>query len=99
MDGFWEVLFDFFFGPPWWAVEQSDKLDYIIERLDELVSDQDKLNEDVSAIVSAVGAIATEIDALKNQPAAPSLDFTGLDAAVAAVQGLAPAPAPVDPAA
>lgn len=89
-------MFDFFFGPPWWAIEQSDKLDYIIERLDNLVSDQDRLNEDVAAIVSAVGAIATEIADLKNQPAAPGLDFTGLDAAVAAVQGLAPAPAPVD---
>jgi hypothetical protein len=42
--------------------------------------------------VAAQAAIAQEIADLKNQPGAPALDFSGLDAAVAGFQGLVPAP-------
>jgi predicted negative regulator of RcsB-dependent stress response len=56
------------------------------------MADQDKLNADVAELVAATTAISAEIDSLKT--ANPAVDFTGLDAAVASLQGLVPPPAP-----
>lgn len=58
-----------------------------------IVTDQEHLDADVAQLATAVGVIAQEISDLKNQPGAGALDFTGLDAAVASVAGLEPAPA------
>lgn len=68
-----------------------------IERtLHTVTSNQESLDADVSALGDAISAVEAEVAALKNQPP-EALDFTGLDAAVARLQGDAPAPAPVEP--
>lgn len=74
------------------------KLDAALEFLGVIISDQEHLDADVAALVDATVKIGAEIAALKAQPAAEALDFSGLDSAVAAVSGLVPAPveAPVD---
>lgn len=65
-----------------------------IERtLETVTSNQEQLNADVSALGDAIAAVEQEVSDLKNQPP-EALDFTGLDAAVARLQGDAPAPAP-----
>jgi archaellum component FlaC len=69
------------------------KLDHALTTLGELMTDQEHLDADVAALTTAVAVIAQEIADLKSQPGAGSLDFTGLDAAVAAVAGLEPPPA------
>jgi len=69
------------------------KLDHANKTLGRIMTDQEHLDADVAALTTAVGVIAQEIADLKNQPGAGALDFTGLDAAVAAVAGLEPAPA------
>jgi len=56
------------------------------------MADQDKLDADVAELTAATSAISAEIDALK--AANPAIDFTGLDSAVSALQGLVPPPAP-----
>ena len=61
-------------------------------KADRLMSQQDEINQDVAELTAAVAAIAAEIDALKN--ANPQLDLSGLEAAVAAVQALAPPAGP-----
>ena len=83
-----------------WLGRQSDQgsalvgqLDRIERKLEVIMADQDILNEYVARLVTAVGAIKAEIDALKAQPAAVAVDFSGLDAAVSSVEGLEP-PAP-----
>jgi hypothetical protein len=80
-------------------LQLSAQLNTVIEGIATLMTDQDKLDADVAAENTAISAIEAEIAALKNQPPAASLDFTGLDAAVAKLQGDAPAPiaAPTDP--
>ena len=60
-------------------------------KVDHMSSQQDEINTDVAELQAAVAAIADEIDAL--QAAHPALDLSGLTAAVAAVQALAPPPA------
>jgi hypothetical protein len=62
------------------------------------ISDQQHLDTDVTAIVTATGLIAAEISALKAQPAAAALNFTGLDSAMSSLQQLAPQPAAPAPA-
>lgn len=71
----------------------------ILNRLGVIISNQEHLNADVAALVAAAVAISDEIAALKAQPAAETLDFTGLDNVVATFQGLVPAPAeaPAEP--
>jgi ribosomal protein L12E/L44/L45/RPP1/RPP2 len=59
-----------------------------------LMSDQAHLDADVQALTQATTAVEAEIAALKSQPLAGSLDFSRLDAAVAQLQGDAPAAAP-----
>jgi len=84
----------------------QEKLNRILDLLGVIISDQEHLDADVSALVAAAAAISDEISALKAQPAAASVDFTGLDRVVGTFQGLVPAPAapvvdpvaPVDPA-
>ena len=74
-------------------------------KIDNMTDDQTHLDADVQAITAGLSNIEAEIAALKNQPAAASLDFTALDAAVARLQGDEtpatptpdPTPAPVDP--
>jgi peptidoglycan hydrolase CwlO-like protein len=61
-------------------------------KADKLMSQQDEINQDVSELQAAVAAIAAEIAALEN--ANPALDLSGLKAAVASVQALAPPAAP-----
>jgi peptidoglycan hydrolase CwlO-like protein len=57
-----------------------------------LMSEQQaELNTDVANLVAALTAIEAEIASLK--AANPAVDFTGLEAAIATAQGLAPAPA------
>ena len=74
------------------------KLDAVLDYLGVILSDQEHLDTEVASLVSATQGISDEIAALKAQPAAAQLDFTNLDAAVAAVQGLVPAPVvPADP--
>ena len=88
-----------FFGvlEPDWVWPLFEKLDYIIDLEGVIISIQEQLDADVAALAAAQVAIADEIAALKVQPAAESVDFTGLDAAVAAFQGLVPAPVVVPP--
>lgn len=69
------------------------KLDLVIEQNGKIMTDQQHLDADVAELGTALTNISDEIVALKNQPGAPALDFTALDAAVAQAQGLAPAPA------
>jgi hypothetical protein len=55
------------------------------------MSDQSHLDADVQALTAAFTAIGDEITSLKDaQASGQPLDFTKLDAAVAAAQGLAP---------
>jgi peptidoglycan hydrolase CwlO-like protein len=57
-------------------------------KADKLMSQQDEINADVSELQAAAAAIAAEIAALEN--ANPALDLSGLKAAVASVEALAP---------
>ncbi len=74
----------------------------------EINQDQAHLDTDVAGIADVLTNVETEITALKAQPAAASVDFTGLDAVLARGKGdetpAAPAPAadptpvpPLDP--
>lgn len=63
----------------------------ILMREGKIMSDQEHLDADVQALGAGITVVADEITSLKNQPGAPAMDFTGLDAAVAQLQGLAPA--------
>jgi len=75
----------------------QDKLNQILKLLGVIISNQEHLDADVSALLAAAAAISDEIAALKSQPAAAAVDFTGLDSVVGTFQGLVPAPAaPVD---
>jgi len=80
-----------------WRTHQGSalvgQLDRIERKLEIIMSDQDILNEYVVRLGTAVNAIKAEIDALKSQPAAVAVDFSGLDAAVSSVESLEP-PAP-----
>lgn len=74
---------------------RTDRILRLIVRL--IMADQDKLNA-LSTQLATIGTdLAAEIDALKNQPGAAALDFSGIDAQVATLQALdvanAPAPA------
>lgn len=69
------------------------KLDSVLELLGVIISDQEHLDADVAALVEAAKAIGAEIEALKSQPAAAAIDFTGLDSVVASFQGLVDSPA------
>ncbi len=76
-----------------------DRLDRIEKKLDTVIKKENKImtdQEHVDAEVEAIGAVVTdlaaaaanieaEIQALKD--AHPAVDFTGLDAAVASLQG------------
>lgn len=77
-------------------IEQT--LRSILTTLEVIVSNQEHLDADVAALGTATQAIADELAALKAQPGSETLDFSGLDAAVASVQGLAPVsePAPAE---
>ncbi len=75
---------------PAWARELANRFNQMETRI---MADQDKLDTDVKALLAGLGNVEKEVAALKAQPAAPSLDFTGLDAAVARLQTDAPAPA------
>lgn len=72
-------------------VEQ--KFNTILDTLGVIISNQEHLDADVAALTAAAAAISSEIAALKAQPSAESLDFTGLDNVVETLQGLVPAPA------
>lgn len=70
------------------------------DRLERIMAEsQDQLNADVAQISQAVSDLTAAIAALKNQPAAPELDFSGLDSAVQQLAALdtanTPAPPPV----
>lgn len=58
------------------------------------MSNQETLDAYVAELNTAVGVVAAEIQGLKDQianiPAAETVDFSGLDAAVHAVEGLEP---------
>lgn len=82
---------------PFWVRPLFKKLDKIIRKVDAMTDNQAHLDADVAAILDAVSAIESEIATLKAQPEAENIDFTGLDAAVARIQGDVPAEsAPVD---
>lgn len=72
------------------------RLTNIEHYMEVIISNQEHLDADVAALTAAATAIADEIAALKAQPAAEALDFSGLDNVVATFQGLVP---PADPAA
>ncbi len=74
---------------PAWAQELLNRFNRMETRI---MADQDKLDTDVKALLAGLGNVEVEIAALKAQPAATSLNFTGLDAAVARLQADAPAP-------
>jgi hypothetical protein len=64
-------------------------------QMTEFANDQAHLDADVASLGQVTASIETEIANLKNQPAAAGLDFTGLDAALGTLQGVAPsAPSP-----
>lgn len=73
------------------------RLKAIERKLTKVTSNQDHLSADVAALGAAIAAVEAEIVALKNQPP-EALDFTGLDAAVAQLQGDVPAPVEPPPA-
>jgi len=58
------------------------------------MSDQDIINADVAEENSAISTIENEIVALKAQPAAAGLDFTGVDSVLGRLKGDAAAAAP-----
>jgi len=66
------------------------QLAVIDRKLTIIMADQEILNAYVARLGAAVSAIKDEIDALKNQPGSAALDFTGLESAVAGVEGLEP---------
>lgn len=92
---------------PEWARRISGELRTLMKEIRKLTDDQAKLDADVQALNDGLTNIEAEIASLKNQPAAATLDFTALDAAVARIKGdetappapvVAPTPAPaVDP--
>lgn len=81
-----------------YVLAQTDEITRIGEQI---MSDQDTLNAvaqgladlnakvtaDDAALVAAQAALQAEIDALKNQPAGTPLDFSGVNSALAALQG------------
>jgi hypothetical protein len=84
---------------PEWAHGVAQQLDHVAQKLAHLTKeiaamsqDQSHLDADVQALTAGLDAVEAEIASLKNQPAAAAVDFTALDAAVARLQGDAPAP-------
>ena len=69
-------------------------IDRINKKIGTLMSNQETLDGYVTELNTAVGVIASEIQALKdqlaNQPTEVPVDFSGLDAAVHAVEALEP---------
>lgn len=81
--------------PTWTSTWMRRELFRINQELESIMADQDTLNAYVARLGVAVAAIRDEIDMLKNQPGSASLDFSGLESAVAGVEGLeAPAAPP-----
>ncbi len=64
------------------------------EKMEKIMADQDTLNALVARVNAGVASVSAEVTALKAQIAADvppaALDFSGLDAATAALEGLEP---------
>jgi chromosome segregation ATPase len=79
---------------PEWARSLTRAVNRLTKEIHAMSDDQNHLDADVQALVSGLDAVEAEIAALKNQPAADALDFTGVDAVVARLQAdVPPAPA------
>lgn len=92
------------------ATSLRTRISTLEQKVEAMSADQGHLDTDVAALQGAATSIQAEIDALKAQPAAASLDFTALDSAAANLTSIGaenpppaptpaptPAPAPVDP--
>lgn len=66
-------------------------LGLILSKLEDILANQDTINAFVARITAANELIASELVALKAQPGAEVLDFTGLESAVAGEEALEPA--------
>jgi hypothetical protein len=89
-----------YYDAPFWVGAIIKRLNKINRKVNIMTDNQTKLNEDVQAILGGLAAIENEIATLKAQPAAEDIDFSGLDAVVARIQGDVPGDsvigAPVD---
>ncbi len=83
---------------PHWGHHMERRLTSLLHQIlnqgAQIMSDQSHLDTDVQALTDGLTAVESEIAALKNQPGAPALDFTALDATVARLKSDAPAPSP-----
>ena len=79
---------------PVWAERISTQLHTLTREIARMATDQEHLDASVQALTDGLTSVEAEIAALKNQPAAQAIDFTGLDAAVARLQGDEPANPP-----
>jgi peptidoglycan hydrolase CwlO-like protein len=79
---------------PRWANTLTSAIRALTKEIHKMSESQQHLDADVQALTAGLDAVEAEIAALKNQPPAAALDFTALDAAVARLQGDAPAPTP-----
>jgi len=89
------------FATPTWAARIAAHLDSRLDKLERLLmteaSDQAHLDADVQKILDGLTVVEAEIAALKTQPAAAALDFSGLDSAVSRLTADEPATPVVDP--